>query len=796
MFKHFIKIAFRSFRGNPFIFAGSIVTVFLCALCISLLFTYVHNELTMDNFHQREKDIYLMTVQQSPQSQVELMAASRSFDFNFKEYPEIENLTRLQKYNSNRLKFVVGESVYSPEGLIADSSFFKVFDFKLKIGDETTILSEPGAVILTEELAEKIFSKENPIGKKIEVIDRRGHIFTVKGIVETPPSNSSIEFDFILSRGYRGFSVSGADFILVNSNFKSEEFSEKIKDIGHSHVQYKQSVSGVIALDDMYFASGEIGVKSIFSRSGDKSSIRTLMVIIAVIFIISILNFSNLQIIQINSSLKNIGVNKITGAGAKHILLQKITEILVLVIISAVLITFVFVLALPFFNKIAGVGLAPELGKVFMLNISILILLVGFAMVYPSVASLRIPITNSLKSQVFSETKLAGRKVVSSVQFALTIVLLIISIVVVKQLDYMLNKDLGFKNENIIATKYFDMARLDGTDKERQKSRETTANNYEYVKNELATHSTVKQYSQGQNPLNPSNLPWKLKGSERDFSSGNGFAVTPEYFEMLGLEIIEGRFFERERDESRGPQVVINEAAKKFWEIEDISKAKMMNKYWAFGPLAEGFEVIGVVKSFNCEHLSTTPQPMYLYYMDDIFSNFLIEFEPGATQAGLQFAERLFTEVNPGETFQYTFLSDEVEALYHKEKQLSQIYIIFTFIAFLISVTGLFAISLYDTKKRTKEIGLRKVHGARTLEILTMLNKDFLKWVAIAFLIATPVAYYTMQKWLENFAYKTTLSWWIFALAGLLALGIALLTVSFQSWKAASKNPIESLRYE
>src|SRR6056297_1933356 len=150
MFKHFIKIAFRSFRGNPFIFAGSIVTVFLCALCISLLFTYVHNELTMDNFHQREKDIYLITVQQSPQSQVELMAASRSFDFNVKEYPEIENLTRLQKYNKNRLKFVVGESVYSPEGLIADSSFFKVFDFKLKIGDETTILSEPGAVILTE----------------------------------------------------------------------------------------------------------------------------------------------------------------------------------------------------------------------------------------------------------------------------------------------------------------------------------------------------------------------------------------------------------------------------------------------------------------------------------------------------------------------------------------------------------------------------------------------------------------------------------------------------------------------
>jgi putative ABC transport system permease protein len=750
----------------------------------------------MDNFHQREKDIYVITVQQSPQSQVELMSASRFFDFNFKEYPEIENLTRLQKYNKNRLKFVVGESVYSPEGLIADSSFFKVFDFKLKIGDETTILSEPGAVILTEELAEKMFPKENPIGKNIEVIDRMGHLFTVKGIIESPPSNSSIKFDFILSRRYGGFSMSGADFILADSNFNPHEFSERIKEIGHSHVQFKQSVSGVVALDDMYFTSGEIGVKSIFSRSGDKRSVRTLIVIIAVIFIISILNFSNLQIIQINSSLRNIGINKITGAGGKHILFQKITEILLLALISAVLVTFVFVLALPYFNKIAGVGLAPGLWRIFILNSFILILMIGFAMVYPSVVFLRFPITKSLKSQVFSETKLAGRKVVSSVQFALTIILLIVSIGIVKQLDFMLNKDLGFKSENIIATKYFDMGRLDGTDKERKKRREVVANNYEYVKNELAANSSVKQYSQGQVPLEPSNHPWKLKGSDRGFSSGNGLAVTPEYVEIIGLELVEGRFFERERDASRAPQVVINEAAKKFWEIGDISKVKMMNKYWSFGPHADGFEIIGVVKNFNCEHLSKTPRPMYLYYMDDIFSNFLIEFEPGTTQAGLQFAEQLFSEVNSGETFQYTFLSDEVEALYQKEKRLSRIYIIFTIIAFLISGTGLFAISLYDTRKRTKEIGIRKVNGAKVSEILAMLNKDFVKWVAIAFVIANPIAYYAMNKWLENFAYKTNLSWWIFALAGLLALGIALLTVSWQSWRAATRNPVEALRYE
>ena len=183
-------------------------------------------------------------------------------------------------------------------------------------------------------------------------------------------------------------------------------------------------------------------------------------------------------------------------------------------------------------------------------------------------------------------------------------------------------------------------------------------------------------------------------------------------------------------------------------------------------------------------------------FFEDMEANFLIQFEEGATQSGLQFVEGLFAKNNSGEAFQYTFLTDEIETLYQKEKRLSQIYIIFTIIAFLISATGLFAISLYDTRKRTKEIGVRKVNGAKVSEILALLNKDFLKWVAIAFVIACPIAYYVMYKWLENFAYKTNLSWWIFALAGLLALGIALLTVSWQSWRAATRNPVEALRYE
>src|SRR5690606_30284044 len=231
--------------------------------------------------------------------------------------------------------------------------------------------------------------------------------------------------------------------------------------------------------------------------------------------------------------------------------------------------------------------------------------------------------------------------------------------------------------------------------------------------------------------------------------------------------------------------------------VEDISTTYMLNKYW---DEQDGYQIIGVIKDFNNEHLSKKPQPLIMVYFGDpdidIDNDFFIQFKEGTTTDGLNFVENLFKEINPNETFSYTFLSDDIAALYDKEKRLSTIYILFTIIALLISAIGLFTIALYDTQRRIKEIGVRKVNGATVPEILFMLNKDFMKWVLLAFIIACPIAYYAIHKWLENFAYKTSLSWWVFVLAGVFTLIIALLTVSWQSYKAATQNPTESLRDE
>jgi len=288
-------------------------------------------------------------------------------------------------------------------------------------------------------------------------------------------------------------------------------------------------------------------------------------------------------------------------------------------------------------------------------------------------------------------------------------------------------------------------------------------------------------------------MPWKLKGSNIEYANQNVFMIDLDYLNLLGLKLTEGRFFDAKKDQSREEKVVINQAAKKFWGIIDINKCRLLNQYWSAD---QGYEIIGVVKDFNYQHLSSRPQPMMMVYFQDVDRDFLIKFNNGADKNGLQFLKKLYEQVNPGEPFKYSVLKDEIALLYQKEKQLAIIYILFTIIALAISSIGLFAISLYDTQKRIKEIGIRKVNGAKVIQIMAILNKDFLKWVAIAFIIACPIAWYAMHKWLENFAYKTELSWWIFALAGLLAFMVAFLTVSWQSWRAARRNPVEALRYE
>ncbi len=795
MLLHYIKMAIRNFQAGRLIFAGSLITISLGTLCISLLITFVHNELSTDKFHDRSDDIYMTTIQESDRSRPSSFSPSGILNFDHRDYPEIENLVTLMKYREGEARLIRSESTFLPGVLVADSTFFEIFDFPLLRGDEKTVLSDPNSAIITGQYARTVFGDTDPMGEPVTVIADETTLYTIRGVIKDPPPNSSVTFDIILPSHSAQFNRHGADFLLAGSGFNKEAFSEKISDIGEVHVQFTDSKTDIIPFTDIYFSGDKLsGDSYLISRYGDRTTIFILIVIIVVIAVISALNFSNLQIININSWIKNIGVTIINGAGRRQILVQRIVEFMLIIIFSAFIVTLAFLYVLPYFNNLTNIPLDPLPWNILLLNGGILFILALFALIYPAVLSFRVPAIVGLKNNILSGRYLYRQKLILTAQFALTIILFVSSVVVGKQLSLMLDKDLGFRDENIARMKFFPFRVAAGSREERMKELEEREDNYQYILNELNANPAIAGFCRGESPLEPFSMPWKLRGVDDDYETYSGLGVTPGYDELLGLDIVEGRFFDEERDRSRESKVVINQSAKNHWNIDDPEDVFLVNRYWEV--MMDDFEIIGVVRDFNFEHLSARPQPLIMVFFDDMNLDFLIRFEEGQVSEGLQFLGELYEKVNPGVPFDYSFLEDDIGELYEGEKRLSTIYSLFTGFAIIITMIGLFTITLYDTFRRTKEIGIRKVNGAKRWEVMALLNMDFLKWVAAAFVISIPVAWYAMDRWLQNFAYRTDLSWWIFALAGLFALVVALITVSIQSWLAASQNPAESLRDE
>jgi len=816
MFTYYIKYVLRNFKSNKVIFVGSLLTICLGTLCISLLCSYIFNEYTMNNLHKREKNIYANILKSSPESPWETNNTRLFFNIDYNDYPEIEAAASLMKYEKGEIVMTHETGTFYPEGLVVDTTFFQLFDFELLVGNKTDILNQPDALLITEKFALSLFGDQNPIGKKITVNTYMSDDYTVKGILKNPTANSSIAFDFILPNSYvpNQFAKNGADFLLVNDTFQKDAFVSKLQALTENHPSFHGSIMDIEPLEAAYFNERKVDFFNIFSRFGNQRALYTLIIIILVILIISILNVSNLQIINTNISSKFLAISAVNGAETKQLVLQKVTELFLLACIATIIISVGYNLILPYFNTFTGIYLTPPVWKIVLVNISIVVFITALALIYPLLITIKLPILKGLKNQGLFVNKITSKKRVIVAQFTLTFILLISSVIVTRQLNFMLNKDLGFTSADVIQTQIFrDVAtpvslfsplapNSSEADKDKRQKlmadsndkRKKLSQNYQFFKNELAAHSSISSFSQGPSPLEAYTVPWKVKGGDEEYFDHNTINVSPDHIKIHGFQIVEGRFFEQGKDPSHSNKIVINEAAKKYWGIDNINEASILNKHWSENN--EGYEIIGVVKDFNYEHLSSSPKPLIMIHFKYTDTDFLIRFQEGSVTAGLQFVERLVKKMTPNAAFNYSFLEDEVNLLYAREKQLSFLYIIFTILALLISAIGLFTIALYDTHRRIKEIGIRKVNGQKTPEVLAMLIKDFSKHVLIAFIISSPITYLLMRKWLENFAYKTDISWWIFVIAGILVLLISLITVAWQSYVAANRNPIESLRAE
>lgn len=793
---HYLKFASREMLKNKLITIGSLTSMVIGILSALLIYIWVDNELSMNQFHQNSDRIFITLSQQSVLDTPDPINAALFFNVDFKDYPEIESRVSTALYNEEHIKLKKDDLEFRGRGLVTDSTFFEIFDFELLIGDRENVLKDPKSLVLSESMARKVFGDEDPLGKSLYLeCDRKG-FYEVAAILKDVPSNSSIHFDFIVpSHSQQWWGVPSEEFLLVRPGFDKAAFEEKFKHAGRQHRQFKESILSTVPFEDIYFDYHFSG--SLFVKYGDKNEVNTLILVAIVVLLVSVFNFTNLQTTLSFSQLKTKGIKQVNGATRLDFLKEMLWGRFAFALLCIGLVYLLFELFKP-----AYLGFL-EMSQNFSTSVLLMYIASGTLLFVVLSSLLTLLQTSKLvTSQALTGTLNQGRsgsagKVLTTVQYVFAITLIIVTAVVFKQFNYMQNKNLGFDQTGVVSVNFFEELPIDFNDRESYAaSRKVQVSNYKLVKSELPKIPGVESFSQGPLPIDGSAHPmsWKLSQSDFEYTQVNLMSLEPQYEEVLGLKVVEGRFFSDSLDRSRQHKVVINKAAMAYWNMDNIEGAKVASSSW--DGEEDPWQIIGVVEDFHYEHLSKKVEPLIMTYFNDIEEGFLIRINRERFQTALRDIEALFTQVNPNRVLDYTILEDKVQAQYEREKKLSEIFILFTLTGLIISSIGLFTFALYETRKRIKEIGIRKVVGASAQQVVSLLCISFIRWVLLAFIIACPLGWYFMSDWLTNFANQTTMSWWVFVGAGLLTSFLALMTVIGQTYVAARKNPVESLRYE
>lgn len=774
------KISFRNLWRNRSTSIVNLIGLTVALISVAFIAIWVHHELSFDKFNKNYKNIYMVASEwkYSDGKTDFIMETPTPLGFYLKDnFPEVIQSTRFEKQFGGRF-LETDNKKFLEQGFAIEPSFFDIFTVNFMTGDSKAITNKPNSILISQRLADKFFGKENPLNKPITfyINSEETKQYEVCGVYKNIPDNSSLQHDFLIpvsiAEPNNWFAFGESTFLLLPNEIDKANLNERIARF-YDYDKLGFDIDWYLhPLKDMHFHSdfqqfvyhpGSIQYVYIFSIAG------------IFILLIAVLNFISLVSILSTNRLKELGIRKISGASKKKIIFSFLAEPFILVSLS-LFFTFLLVeICQPSFNELSDSTFVGFHQNTFVL---FALVLVGLVIAIISGIVPGIFIANFEPSDALKQKKkLAGgssRKYLIAFQFTLAIVLMSSTFLIHKQLNYIFHKDLGFNKENIVHIP--------------QKGK--MGENYALLKQKLLTEPNVEQVTNG-SPIFSSGVEfpgWTWDGMNKDEKhSIAGITADCDFIKTFQLEIVQGKNFQPANNNNN--KVIINEEAAKVMNMGNPISQHMQLK-------DKDYEIIGVVKNFHSRHFSHEIRPLMLTYSEG-GHNLYIRYKDDNDKAKIiAFANSEYDKFNPEFPFEYHFFADEFTSTYRNEHKMLNLLSYFVVVAFLILGFGLYGLSKQMAISKTKEIGIRKVNGAKVSEILAMLNKDFIKWVVVAFVIATPISYYVMQKWLENFAYKTDLSWWIFALAGLVALGIALLTVSWQSWKAATRNPVEALRYE
>ncbi len=754
-----------------------------------LILLWVQDELSFDKFHKHADRLYQVEEDQYYSGEVYHVTVTPypSGPVWREEIPEIENACRYQW--SFGMLFNYGEKAFYEDNCLAvDSTFFSMFSFPLIKGNPNQLLREPFTAVLTEKAAEKYFGDEDPIGKSLNVNNQ--YEFTVNGIIEDPPGNSTLQFeilipfDFLKEKGqYNDHwgSNSIRTYVLLDENAILDSVNSKLTRVVRSNVETTTDFSvfpftGVHL--HQYFGYGHPTTAVIF--------VYIFSIIAAFVLIIACINFMNLSTAKSSTRAREIGMRKAVGGNRKNLVTQFLGESFLLTLLSMIIALILVSLILPIFNQIAGKELIFKdlLNANFIIGIVILTILTAFiAGFYPSLFLSSFKTVNVLKGEpVTGRGSGILRKVLVVFQFTLSIFLIIGTIVIYKQLIYIRNIDLGFDKEHVF---YIYM-------------RGEIGKNYEILKEEFSKNPQVKSVSATMHSpthigSNSGGADWDGKDPEMRVLIGYS-AIDYDYIETMGIEMVAGRSFSRDYPSDR-----ITDSTAAFLVNEEVVRIMGTDD-----PVGQRFDfagrkgtIVGVMKDFHYHSARNKIEPLAIHCRKgEELSALVVKMGPGDITKAMDELEKTWHEILPIYPFDYIFLDQDYDRMYRTEERMGDIIKYFTILGVIIACLGLFGLAFFTAERRTQEIGIRKVVGAHVSTIIGLLSREFTFLVMFSCIIAVPVAYLVMNMFLNEFAFHTNLNWWIFALACLAALIIANLTVSFQAIRAALTNPAEALRYE
>jgi putative ABC transport system permease protein len=785
MLKNYLKIALRNIKRHKGYSFINIAGLAIGISCCVLMLMWVQDELSYDRFHENSRELSRVLLDPMGASPTHEAVSPPVLAAKMKdEFPEVLNTARLA--SSGTLLFSHGEKAfYEGRGLFADQSFFEMFSFPFTRGDPAAAFPGLQSIVITEEMAKKYFGSENPIGKTITVNKKTD--FTVTGVLDNIPHNSHLQFSyvrpFILLKEYgvdldSWGNVSFYTYVQLGKNSSIQEVNGKLRrliereDPGHN-MYYLQPLTRIHLHSRFNFdiaVCGNIMYAYIFTAAA------------VFILFIACINFMNLATARAGTRSKEVGVRKVVGAFRTDIIKQFLLESILLSIVALVFSVFLIELLIPVFNNLSGKQLALDYPG----NLIFIFALIGITLFtglvsgsYPSLFLSSFHPAKVIRGFSGSGTKgTLLRKALVVTQFVLTVVILIGVMVIHNQLDHIRKKNLGYDKEHLVCFP------LRGDTSKRFDSLKAELLKNPNITNVAATSSLPTFIGSG-----TSGASWEGKDPEERIQMQITW-VGEDYLETFRMEMAEGRFYSKEfsTDESA---FVLNEAAVKAMRM-DSPVGKRFSWGRRRGP------IIGVVKNFHYKSLHSEIEPLILILVQDPrrIRFACVRVKSDDISGTIGYTEDTWNKFAPGFPFNYDFLDDRINDLYKAEQRVGTLFNYFTTLSIFIACLGLFGLSSFTAEQRTKEIGIRKVLGASIPNILLLLTREFTKLVLIASLIAWPLAYVIMNSWLENFVSRTSVKLGTLVLSAVLALGIALLTVSYQSIRAAVANPVDSLRYE